>query len=38
VQVGDEVKYPSGISIYWAEEELRSLGVGTFAKAAKEGD
>jgi len=35
VQVGGEVKYPSGISIYWAEEELRALGADTFAKAAK---
>lgn len=38
VQVGDELKHPSGISIYWAEEELRALGVDTFAKAAKGGD
>ncbi len=33
VLVGDEVKHPSGISIYWAEEELRSLGVDTIAAA-----
>jgi hypothetical protein len=38
VQVGDEIKHPSGISIYWAEEELRSLGVDTFAAAAQEGN
>ncbi len=38
VQVGDEVKHPSGISIYWAEEELRSIGVDTFVKAAAGGE
>jgi hypothetical protein len=27
VLVGDEVKSPSGISIYWIEDQLRSLGV-----------
>jgi len=37
VQVGGEIKHPSGISIYWAEEELRSLGVDTLA-AAKGGN
>ena len=26
VLVGDEVKSPSGISIYWVEDQLRSLG------------
>ncbi len=31
VQVGGELKYPQSISIYWAEEELKSLGVGPFA-------
>jgi hypothetical protein len=34
VQVGDELKTPSGISIYWAEEELRALGVDSFMAAA----
>ena len=34
VQVGDELKTPSGISIYWAEEELRALGVETFMAPA----
>ena len=38
VQVGDEVKYPSGISIYWAEEELRSLGVDHLRRWCKGGD
>ena len=37
VQVGGEIKCPSGISVYWAEEELRSLGVGPLA-AVKGGD
>jgi hypothetical protein len=37
VRVGDEIKFPPGISIYWAEEELRSLGVETVA-AAKGGE
>jgi hypothetical protein len=37
VQVGDELKEPSGISIYWAEEELRSLGVDSFAAPAAKG-
>jgi hypothetical protein len=37
VQVGDKLKHPSGISIYWAEEELRSLGVDTLA-GVKEGN
>ncbi len=37
VQVGDEIKFPPGISIYWAEEELRSLGVDAFA-AVKGGE
>jgi hypothetical protein len=26
VLVGDEVKSPSGIGIYWIEDQLRSLG------------
>jgi hypothetical protein len=34
VLVGDEVKSPSGISIYWIEEELSSLGVEPFASSA----
>ena len=34
VQVGDELKTPAGISIYWAEEELRALGVDSFMAAA----
>jgi hypothetical protein len=39
VQAGGELRNPSGISIYWVEEELRRLGVDTFAKAAShEGD
>lgn len=37
VQVGDEIKHPSGISIYWAEEELRSLGAAPVS-AVKGGD
>jgi hypothetical protein len=38
VQVGEDVKTPSGISIYWVEEELRSLGVDTLmALAAPKG-
>jgi len=36
VLVGGEVKSPSGISIYWVEEQLRSLGVEPFAVAAAE--
>ena len=31
VQVGGELKRPASISIYWAEEELKALGVDTFA-------
>ncbi len=34
VLVGDEVKSPSGISIFWVEEQLRSLGVEPFAASA----
>ena len=34
VLVGDEVKSPSGISIYWIEEQLRLLEVEPFAVAA----
>lgn len=37
VLVGDEVKSPSSISIYWIEEQLRSLGVEPFAAAAVAG-
>jgi hypothetical protein len=31
VQVGGELKNPASISIYWAEEELRALGVHSLA-------
>lgn len=31
VQVGEQVKHPSGISIYWIEAQLASLGVEPFA-------
>jgi hypothetical protein len=31
VQVGDQVKHPSGISIYWIEAQLASLGLEPFA-------
>jgi len=34
---GDKVKSPSGISIYWIEEQLRSLGVEPFAVSAPKG-
>lgn len=37
VQVGEELKTPSGISIYWAEEELRSLGAPAFVASAAHG-
>jgi hypothetical protein len=37
VLVGDEVKTPSGISIYWIEEQLRSLGVETADAAIAKG-
>jgi hypothetical protein len=37
VLAGDEVKSPFGISIYWIEDELRSLGVEPFAAAATRG-
>jgi hypothetical protein len=37
VLVGDEVKSPSGISVYWIEDQLQSLGVGPFAAAATKG-
>jgi hypothetical protein len=37
VLVGDEVKTPSSISIYWIEDQLRSLGVAPFATVAATG-
>jgi hypothetical protein len=37
VLVGDEVKSPSGISIYWIEEQLRLLEVEPFAVSAAAG-
>jgi hypothetical protein len=37
VLVGDEVKSPSGISIYWVEEQLAALGVEPFAAAVVKG-
>jgi hypothetical protein len=37
VEVGGRIKTPSGISIYWAEEELRSLGIDSFAAASAKG-
>ena len=35
VLVGDEVKTPAAISIYWIEEQLASLGVSPFADTVK---
>jgi len=37
VLVGDELKSPSGISIYWVEEQLGLLGVEPFAALAAKG-
>jgi hypothetical protein len=37
VLVGDEVKVPSSIGIYWIEEQLRELGVEPFAAAEAKG-
>jgi hypothetical protein len=38
VLVGAEVRSPASISIYWIEDQLRSLGVEPFAEsAAKKG-
>ena len=37
VQVGGELTNPASISIYWAEEELRALGIDSFA-AVQGGD
>ena len=37
VLVGDEVKSPAGISIYWVEEQLAGLGVEPFAVPAGQG-
>ncbi len=34
VLVGDEVKTPASISVYWIEEQLASLGVAPFADEA----
>lgn len=34
VLVGDEVKHPGGIGIYWIEAQLASLGVEPFAAPA----
>ncbi|MFH0915922.1 MAG: hypothetical protein V1912_05685 [bacterium] len=31
VLVGDEVKAPAAISVYWAEDQLAALGVAPFA-------
>ena len=38
VQVGGELKHPASISIYWAEEELRALGVDSFAARREASD
>jgi hypothetical protein len=32
VLVGDEVKYPGAISVYWVREQLAELGVPGFAQ------
>jgi hypothetical protein len=37
VLVGEEVKTPSSIGIYWIEEQLESLGVDTYARSAAAG-
>jgi hypothetical protein len=36
VLVGDEVKSPSGIGIYWIEDQLRSLGAEFVATSTAE--
>jgi len=36
VLVGDEIKTPAAISVYWVEEQLASLGVQPFADRPKE--
>ena len=36
VLVGDEVKYPGAISIYWVREQLAELGVPGFQPVARE--
>jgi hypothetical protein len=35
VLVGDEIKTPAAISVYWVEEQLASLGVQPFAERPK---
>lgn len=35
VLVGDEVKSPAAISVYWVEEQLAALGVPPFGDSAK---
>ncbi len=35
VLVGDEIKSPAAISVYWVEEQLASLGVQPFADRPK---
>jgi hypothetical protein len=37
VLVGDEVKMPASISIYWIEDQLGTLGVEPFAASAAKG-
>ena len=34
VLVGDEVRHPESIGIFWLEEQLRSLGVDTHASSS----
>ena len=34
VLVGDEVKTPASISVYWVEEQLAALGVAPFSAQA----
>jgi hypothetical protein len=38
VLVGDEIKTPAAISVYWVEEQLASLGVAPFADKEEELD
>ena len=35
VLVGDEIKTPASISVYWVEEQLAALGVAPFADKVK---
>ena len=37
VLVGDEIKRPSSIGIYWIEEQLRELGMEPLATAGAKG-